>query len=67
MSNEKLQRILKQYPSECEILVMDDDYSSPTTVTAEYTEDDDFTLPKIIIYVQQQNVCFKEGECDWQR
>lgn len=50
MSNDKLQKILKQYPGECEILVMDDDYSSPTTVTAEYEEGDDFSLPKIIIY-----------------
>lgn len=51
MNNEKLQSILANYPDECEILIMKNDYEAPSQVCAEYYSDDDFTVPKIIIYV----------------
>ena len=51
MNNEKLQSILSNYPDECEILIMKNEYETPIQVCAEYDSDDDFTVPKIIIYV----------------
>ena len=51
MTNEKLQCILANYPNECEVLVMHNDYETPHQVCAEYDEDDDFTIPKLIIYI----------------
>lgn len=51
MNNEKLQSILANYPDECEILIMKNEYEAPSQVCAEYYSDDDFTVPKIIIYV----------------
>ena len=51
MRNETLQNILSQFPDGCEILIFKDDYESPFRVNAEYNEDDNFALPKIIIEV----------------
>lgn len=51
MKNEKIQNILANYPDECDVLIMKNDYEYPSQVCAEYDSDDDFTIPKIIIYV----------------
>ena len=51
MRNDKLQQILVQYPNECEIQIMGNDYKNICQICAEYDEDDDFTTPNIIIYV----------------
>ena len=51
MTNERLKTILANYPSECEILVLKNDYEIPIRVSVEYEENNDFTLPKIIIEV----------------
>ena len=51
MNNEKLQSILANYPDECEILIMKNDYETPSQVCAEYDSDDDFTVAKMVRYV----------------
>lgn len=51
MTNEKLQSILANYPSECEILIMGNDYKDIHQICAEYDEDDGFTTPKLVVYV----------------
>jgi hypothetical protein len=51
MKNETLQNILSQFPDDCEILILSNDYASPDCVSVEYEEDNNFDLPKIIIEV----------------
>ena len=51
MTNEKLQSILANYPGECEILIMSNDYKDIHQICAEYDEDDDFATPKLVVYI----------------
>ena len=51
MKNETLQNILSNFPDDCEILILNNDYEKPVRVSVEYEDDDNFDLPKIIIEV----------------
>lgn len=51
MKNKNLQNILSEFPDECEILILHNDYEKPARVSVEYDESDNFNLPQIIIEI----------------